>query len=46
LTIDREAAAKTIDAAALSLDAVGRALDNRSPRKVVVVRRRIVCVAI
>jgi leucyl-tRNA synthetase len=46
LTIDREADAKTVEAAALSLDAVRRALDNRPPKKVIVVPQRIVNVVI
>ena len=46
LTIDREADAKTVEAAALSLDAVRRALDNRSPKRVIVVPQRIVNVVI
>ena len=46
LTIDREADARTVEAAALSLDAVRRALDNRPPKKVIVVPLRIVNVVI
>jgi leucyl-tRNA synthetase len=46
LTIERDADAKTAEAAALSLDAVRRALDNRAPKKVIVVPQRIVNVVV
>jgi leucyl-tRNA synthetase len=46
LTIDRDADVKTVEAAALALDAVRRALDNRPPRKVIVVPQRIVNVVV
>ena len=46
LTIAREADAKAVEAAALSLDAVRRALDNRPPKKVIVVPLRIVNVVV
>jgi leucyl-tRNA synthetase len=46
LTIDRDADVKTVEAAALALDAVQRALDNRLPKKVVVVPQRIVNVVV
>ena len=46
VTVDREADAKTVEAAALSLDAVRRALDNRPPKKVIVVPQRIVNVVV
>jgi Leucyl-tRNA synthetase len=42
LTIARSAAAKDVEAAALKLDSVIRALEGRSPRKVIVVPQRIV----
>jgi leucyl-tRNA synthetase len=46
LIIAREADAKTVEEAALALDAVRRALDNKPPKKVIVVPRRIVNVVI
>jgi leucyl-tRNA synthetase len=46
LTIERDADAKTVEAAVLALDAVRRALDNQPPKKVIVVPRRIVNVVI
>ena len=46
LTIARDADAKTVEAAALALDAVQRALDNRPPKKVIVVPQRIVNVVV
>jgi leucyl-tRNA synthetase len=46
LTIDRQADDKTVEAAALSLDAVRRALDNRGPKKVIIVPQRIVNVVV
>jgi leucyl-tRNA synthetase len=46
LAIPRDADAKAVEAAALALDAVRRALDNKPPKKVIVVPRRIVNVVI
>jgi leucyl-tRNA synthetase len=46
VTVPRDADAKTVEAAALALDAVIRALDNKSPKKVVVVPNRIVNVVV
>jgi leucyl-tRNA synthetase len=46
LTIDRDADDKTVTAAALALDAVQRALDNRPAKKVIVVPLRIVNVVV
>ena len=46
LTIARDADAKTVEAAALALDGVRRALDNRPPKKVIVVPLRIVNVVV
>jgi leucyl-tRNA synthetase len=46
VTVPRDADAKTVEAAVLALDAVVRALDNRPPKKVVVVPNRIVNVVI
>jgi leucyl-tRNA synthetase len=46
LTIERDADAKVVEMAALALDAVVRALDNRRPKKVVVVPNRIVNVVV
>ncbi len=46
VTVPRDADAKTVEAAALALDAVIRALDNKAPKKVVVVPNRIVNVVI
>ena len=46
LTIERDADAKTVEAAALALDAVIKALDNRPPKKVIVVPNRIVNVVV
>jgi leucyl-tRNA synthetase len=46
LTVDRDADDKVVEAAALSLDAVRRALDNRPPRKVIIVPQRIVNVVV
>jgi leucyl-tRNA synthetase len=42
LTISRAASKEHVEAAALALDAVKRALDGRSPKKVIVVPQRIV----
>jgi leucyl-tRNA synthetase len=46
LTIEREADAKRIEKAALALDAVVRAMDNKPVRKVIVVPNRIVNVVV
>ena len=46
LAVERDADAKMVEAAALSLDAVQRALDNRAPKKVIVVPQRIVNVVV
>ena len=46
LTIERDADAKTVEAAALALDAVIRAMDNKPAKKVVVVANRIVNVVV
>jgi len=46
VTVPRGADAKTVEAAVLALDAVVRALDNRPPKKVVVVPNRIVNVVV
>jgi leucyl-tRNA synthetase len=46
VTVPRDADAKSVEAAVLALDAVIRALDNRAPKKVVVVPNRIVNVVI
>ncbi len=46
VTVPRDADAKTVEAAALALDAVIRALDNKAPKKVVVVPNRIVNVVV
>ncbi len=46
LTIARDADPKTVEAAALALDAVQRALDNKPPKKVIVVPQRIVNVVV
>ena len=46
LTIERDADAKSVEAAALALDAVRRALDNKPVKKVIVVPLRIVNVVI
>ena len=42
LTIPRSASNEDVERAALALDAVQRALDGRSPKKVIVVPQRIV----
>ena len=42
LTISRSASKEDVEAAALALDAVQRALDGKAPRKVIVVPQRIV----
>ena len=46
LTISRSAGAREIEAAALKLDAVVRALEGRPPKKVIVVPQRIVNVVV
>ena len=46
VTVPRDADAKIVEAAALALDAVIRALDNKPPKKVVVVPNRIVNVVV
>ncbi len=46
ITVPRDADSKTVEAAALALDAVQRALDNRPPKKVVIVPNRIVNVVV
>jgi leucyl-tRNA synthetase len=46
LTVPRDADSKAVEAAALALDAVQRALDNRPAKKVVVVPNRIVNVVV
>ena len=46
LTIERDADAKTVEAAALALDAVRRAMDNRPAKKVIIVPQRIVNVVV
>ena len=46
LTIERDADAKRIESAALALDGVVRAMDNRPPRKVIIVPNRIVNVVL
>jgi leucyl-tRNA synthetase len=42
ITIDRDADADTVRAAALDIEGVARALGGKSPRKVIVVPQRIV----
>ena len=46
LTIERDADAKTVEIAALALDAVIRAMDNKPAKKVIVVPNRIVNVVV
>jgi leucyl-tRNA synthetase len=46
LTIERDADGKTVEAAALALDAVRRAMDNKPPKKVIIVPQRIVNVVV
>jgi leucyl-tRNA synthetase len=46
VTVPRDADAKVVEAAALALDAIKRALDNKPPKKVVVVPNRIVNVVV
>jgi len=42
VTVPRDADQKTVEAAALALEAVQRALEGRPPKKVIVVPQRIV----
>jgi leucyl-tRNA synthetase len=46
LTIDREADDSAVEKAVMALEAVQRALEGRDPRKVIVVRQRIVNVVV
>ena len=46
LTIGRDADAKPVEAAAVALDAVRRAMDNRPAKKVIIVPHRIVNVVV
>jgi leucyl-tRNA synthetase len=46
LTIERDAEPKIVEAAALALDAVRRAMDNRPAKKVIIVPNRIVNVVV
>ncbi len=46
LTIERGADEKTVEAAALALDAVRRAMDNKPAKKVIIVPQRIVNVVV
>jgi leucyl-tRNA synthetase len=46
LTIARDADGKSVEAAALALDAVRRAMDNRPAKKVIIVPQRIVNVVV
>ena len=46
LRIDREAAQERVERAALALDAVKRAMDNKRARRVIVVPHRIVNVVV
>ncbi|MGO9743636.1 MAG: leucine--tRNA ligase [Roseiarcus sp.] len=46
VTVERDADAGAIEAAALALDAVRKAMDNKPPRKVIVVPQRIVNVVV
>jgi leucyl-tRNA synthetase len=46
LTIGRDASSTEIEAAALALDAVRRAMDNRPAKKVIIVPQRIVNVVV
>ena len=46
LTIERDADAKRVESAALALDGVARAMNNRPVRKVIVVPHRIVNVVL
>jgi leucyl-tRNA synthetase len=42
VTVARDSSPKEIEAAALTLDAVKRALDGKPPKKIIVVPQRIV----
>ena len=42
VTVERDADNASIEAAVLKLDAVRQALDNRVPKKIIIVPRRIV----
>jgi leucyl-tRNA synthetase len=42
VTVPREASNADVEAAVLALDAVKKALDGKSPKKVIIVRGRIV----
>jgi leucyl-tRNA synthetase len=46
LTIERDAGANEIESAALALDGVVRAMDNKPVRKVIIVPNRIVNVVV
>jgi leucyl-tRNA synthetase len=46
LTIDRDAEDRSVTAAALALDAVQRAINNKPVKKVIVVPQRIVNVVV
>ena len=46
VTVPRDADAKAVEAAALALDAVVKAMDNKPPKKVIVVPQRIVNVVV
>jgi leucyl-tRNA synthetase len=46
LTVAKTASQKEVEAAALALDAVQRALDGKSPKKIIVVPQRIVNVVV
>jgi len=46
LVIDRNADNATVEAAALALEAVQRALEGRAPKKVIVVPQRIINVVV
>jgi leucyl-tRNA synthetase len=46
LTIDRDATSREIEAAVLNLDVVQRALEGRTPKKIIVVPQRIVNVVV
>jgi len=46
VTVPRDADAKTVEAAALALDVVRAAMDNKPPKKVIVVPQRIVNVVV
>ena len=46
VTVARDADAKLVEAAALALDAVRKAMDNKPPKKVIIVPQRIVNVVV